>query len=216
MFDANFYSFLGLAAVLTLTPGADTMLTIRNALARGTSGGLWTTAGICAGFFVQPTLAALGLAAIFLSSELAFNLVKWAGAAYLLYLGTQSLISARRWWHESSDGDVHAATPGSDPVSGWQSFREGLLTNALNPKIAVFYFAVLPQFISPGDSVLAKSLLLSGAHYLMGILWLSTLAIAAGRARHLFFRRRVRAGFEAFAGFAMIGFAVRLAFARSR
>ena len=130
MLDAGFCSFLALAAVLTLTPGADTMLTVRNALARGAAGGLWTAAGICSGFLVQPVLAALGLSAVLVSSALAFNLVKWAGAAYLLWLGLQSLRAAGRWWR-SRDEPAAAAGPAEVAAGRWISFREGLLSTAL-------------------------------------------------------------------------------------
>jgi threonine/homoserine/homoserine lactone efflux protein len=214
MFDAQFMAFLGLAVLFTLTPGADTMLTLRNAVTRGTRGGLWTMAGICSGFFVQPMLAALGLAALFVRSEWAFSIVKWAGALYLLYLGVQSLRSGWRYWRGRHDVKNPNEVAELEWVNPWVSFREGLLSNALNPKIAIFYFALLPQFMKPGDPVLLKSLLLAGSHYLMGAIWLSTLALLAGRASMMLRRPRVRAFMDGLSGFALLGFGIRLATAR--
>src|SRR3954469_23040179 len=98
MFDPLFWAFLALAALLTITPGADTVLTLRNTLGGGTRDGLCTMAGICSGFVFQPFLATLGVAALFVGLPVAFNLVKIAGAFYLLYLGIQSLLEAGRLW----------------------------------------------------------------------------------------------------------------------
>src|SRR4051794_31950753 len=141
MFDSMFWAFIALAAFLTITPGADTVLTLRNTLSGGTRAGLWTMAGVCSGFFFQPLLAALGVAALFVKLPLAFAVVKIAGAFYLVYLGVQSLHEAICLLRSRTPIEkrfVRAATG----ASAWKSYREGLLTNALNPKISVFYFAV--------------------------------------------------------------------------
>jgi threonine/homoserine/homoserine lactone efflux protein len=216
MFDDQFCAFLILAALLTVTPGADTVLTFRNSLAKGTRAGLWTAAGVCSGFFVQPVLASLGVAALFVESQTAFNVVKFAGAGYLIYLGAQSLRSSWQWLHAGAtldNADAQGLTSGD---RSWANYRQGLLTNALNPKIAVFYFAVLPQFVAPGQAVLLKSLVMSASHYLMGVIWLSAVACAAGRARAAFMRPRVRAAFDGIAGLAMIGFGLKLAASKAR
>lgn len=216
MINSHVISFLALAALLTITPGSDVVLVLRNSISRDSRAGLWTAAGICSGFFVQPLLAALGLAAIFVRSAAAFDAVKWAGSAYLIYLGAQSLRSAYTHWR--GKGTIGSPINGDslkEVCSPWISFREGLLTNALNPKIAVFYFAILPQFIDPGDPVLLKSLLLAGAHYVMGAIWLTFLAIMAGKAKRLLMRRTVRTTFDATSGAVLIGFGFKLATTRS-
>jgi threonine/homoserine/homoserine lactone efflux protein len=211
VFDHQFMSFLALALLLTITPGADVVLTIRNSLSGGSKDGLWTMAGICSGFFVQPVLASLGVAALLVNSATAFNLVKFAGAAYLTYLGSRSLLSAWRWWVQETNSEPMDVPIESSKTRRWVRYREGLLTNALNPKIAVFYFAVLPQFINPGDPVLLKSLLMSASHYLIGVVWLSSLALVAGQARELFLKPKTRATCEAISGLTMIGFGLKLA-----
>ncbi len=214
MFDSLFWAFLALAALLTISPGADMALTLRNTLSGGTRAGLCTMAGICSGFIFQPVLATLGLAALFVRLPVAFAVVKMAGAFYLVYLGIQSLREAIRTWNaRGRDGN----TPGpAGRASGWKRYREGLLTNALNPKIAVFYFAVLPQFIRPEDPVFLKSFLMTFCHYAMGAIWLGGIAVGAGQLRTLLTRPRVKASLEAMSGLAMIGFGARLAFSRAR
>src|SRR5437588_6586793 len=96
MFDSLFWAFIALAALVTITPGADTVLTLRNTLSGGTREGFWTVAGICSGFMFQPMIAVLGVAALFVQLPLAFAVIKMAGAIYLVYLGVQSVREAIR------------------------------------------------------------------------------------------------------------------------
>ena len=214
MFDSLFWAFIALAVLLTISPGADTVLTLRNTLSGGTRAGLCTMAGICSGFVFQPLLATLGVAALFVRLPIAFAIVKIAGAFYLVFLGGQSLREAFRLWRvrSSEQGFTRTVTPNN----GWKRYREGLLTNALNPKIAVFYFAVLPQFIKPGDPALVKSLMMTLCHYAMGAIWLGGIAVCAGKLRAWLTRPRLNASLEAISGLAMIGFGARLAFSRAR
>ena len=215
MFDSLFWAFVALAALLTITPGADTVLTLRNTLSGGTRDGLWTMTGICSGFVFQPLLASLGVAALFVQLPVAFAVVKIAGAFYLVYLGVQSLREAVFLWRRR-DAIDEPFVRSAKHASAWKRYREGLLTNALNPKIAVFYFAVLPQFIKPGDPALFKSLLMTFCHYGMGVVWLGGIAVCAGQLRTLLVRPRVKVILEAISGLAMIGFGARLALARTR
>ena len=214
MLDSLFWSFIVLAALLTITPGADTVITLRNTLSGGTRDGLCTMAGICSGFIFQPLLATLGVAALFVRLPVAFAAVKMAGAFYLVFLGIQSLREAVRTWKARGPNEPNLGL--TVPASAWKCYRAGLLTNALNPKIAVFYFAVLPQFIKPGDPVFLKSLLMTFCHYAMGVIWLGAIAVCAGQLRTFLTRSRVKASLEAISGVAMIGFGARLAFSRVR
>lgn len=214
MIDAQVLTFTGLALLLTLTPGADTLLVVRSVLARGQRSGFLTVLGICCGLFVHATLSALGLSLILLRSAEAFEAVKLAGAAYLIFLGGQSVWGAIR-------GEARAdprAEPGRLPAAGAtrRAFVEGLLNNVLNPKVAVFYLAFLPQFINPGDPVLAKSILLAGIHFVQGIVWLSCVTLFVGRMQTVVAHPRVRRTLEAVAGLVLVGFGARLALERSR
>lgn len=193
------------AALLTITPGPDTMLVLRNTLRGGRTDGLRTTLGISSGLIVHATLSALGLSLILVRSAAAFDVVKLAGAAYLIWLGVQSLRSA---WRGAPEIALAAAPRAARP------FREGLLSNVLNPKVAVFYLAFLPQFIAPGDPVLLTSLLLAALHMVMGFVWLSGVAVAVQRAQRFVSSRTTRRWIDGACGTALVGFGVRLAWAR--
>lgn len=212
-----------LAGMLTITPGADTMLVLRNAMRGGRRDGWGTTFGITSGLFVHATASALGLSAILAESAAAFSTVKFAGALYLIWLGLQSWHSALRHDDAAAQrvetaGNVDAPRgqlPGGDPshaaVPLVRSLREGFLTNVLNPKVAVFYLAFLPQFIEPGDPVLLKSILLAAIHNAMGLVWLGALTVVVARGRRRLETPRVRRWIARVSGALLIGFGVRLA-----
>jgi RhtB (resistance to homoserine/threonine) family protein len=207
------FTFLGVITVLTITPGADTMLVIRNVVARGQRSGYMTALGSCSGVFVHATLSALGLSVILVKSAMVFEIVKLAGACYLILLGGWSLWQVIRSGKHSEkaalfDGQI------TQTASGWRSLREGLLTNVLNPKVAIFYLAFLPQFINPGDAVLPKSLMLAGMHFVLSIIWFSTLSTFLGRLRGFISRPSVQRVMETVSGTALIGFGIRLATAQ--
>jgi RhtB (resistance to homoserine/threonine) family protein len=204
--DSRVLAFAGIAALVTLTPGADTMLVVRSALVRGRRAGLLTVLGIGSGLFIHATLSALGLSVILVRSARAFEIVKIAGALYLVWLGLQALRTAAR------GAPVREAD--AAPVGAHRSYVEGLLTNVLNPKVAIFYLAFLPQFIGPDDPVLAKSLLLAAIHFAEGLVWLSLVALFVARIRRVLARPRVQRGLEAVTGLVFIAFGVKLALAR--
>ena len=211
MIDNQVLAFTGIAAILTVTPGADTMLVMRSVFARGQRAGLLTSLGICSGLFFHATLSALGLSLILVRSATAFEIVKLMGALYLVYLGGQSLWRAFR--HDARKLSTDERTV-NKKKEWWQSFLEGLLTNVLNPKVAIFYLAFLPQFINPSDPVLAKSLLLAGIHFMLGIVWLSLVTMFLGRVRGFLIRPRVQRTIDATTGAILIAFGARLAIER--
>ncbi len=211
MVDSQVVAFTFVAAVLTLTPGADTMLVVRNVLRGGRHHGMVTTCGICAGLFVHATLSALGVSVILMHSATAFHLVKGAGACYLVWLGVQSLRSAVRGVDQRA-GTAPTVTTGG--VAPQHCFLEGFLSNVLNPKVAVFYLAFLPQFIGPTDPVLQKSLLLTGIHAVEGLVWLVAVSIVVEQTRRLFLQSTVRRWLDGVCGMLLVSFGVRLALAR--
>ncbi|HEX7417905.1 MAG TPA: LysE family translocator [Steroidobacteraceae bacterium] len=176
MWDSQLLAFAGIALLVTLSPGQDTLLVIRNTLAGEFRAGFASVVGIMTGLAVHALLAALGLTLILVRSAQAFAIVKLVGAAYLTYLGVQSLRSA--WRARSSVAARRGPVPqtASAAISRRRAWAQGVLTNALNPKVALFYLAFLPQFIRPGDNVALKSLLLVGLHAAMGLVWLTVVA----------------------------------------
>jgi RhtB (resistance to homoserine/threonine) family protein len=211
MADSQVLAFTLAAAVLTMAPGADTMLVVRNVLRGGRRDGMVTTFGICAGLFVHATLSALGVSLLLLHSATAFHLIKLAGACYLVWLGLQSLRSAVR--RPPGDGGLEAMVSPRRRAPR-QCFLEGWLSNVLNPKTAVFYLAFLPQFIGPTEPVLAKSLLLASIHYVEGIVWLVALSILLDHTRRFILKSVVRRWLDGLCGVVLVGFGARLALER--
>lgn len=198
--------FALLAALLTLAPGQDTVLVLRNASLAGARAGVSTTAGICSGLFLHATLSALGVSALLAASPAAFGALRFAGAAYLVALGLGSLRRARR-------GGAAPPEPRTAPERR-HAFVQGFLSNALNANTSVFYLTLLPQFAVFPATVLRDSLLLAGIHFAMSFGWLAALSLGAGRARRIFARESVRSALHALAGLALIGFGLRLALGR--
>lgn len=205
LFDAQVLAFCAVAALVTISPGPDTFLVIRNTLGGGVRGGIATVLGIVCGGSTHALLAALGLTLILVQSAQAFFWVKLAGAAYLVYLGVQSLRQGLK--RDAGAEPLQAARVSSRR----RAFVEGFITNALNPKVAVFYFAFLPQFISPGDPVALKSVMLASIHYAMGLVWLSGVALAMARAARVLTRPAVRRGLDLVTGSIFTGLGVKLA-----
>jgi RhtB (resistance to homoserine/threonine) family protein len=206
--DPQVVAFTFVAALMTMSPGPDTMLVVRNSLRGGRQDGLLTVAGICSGLFVHALLSALGVSAILMVSATAFTVMKVAGACYLVWLGVRSLQSAFK-------GAPPAAGPGhGTPVAAARSFREGLLTNVLNPKVVVFYLALVPQFIGPDDAVLPRYVLLTAIHYVEGVLWLGGVAFVVARSRALFLRPAWRRWTDTACGTILVALGLRLAMQR--
>lgn len=210
MIDGELLSFLVVATVLTVMPGADMALVARNVLAYGRRAGYVTSLGISAGLIVHAVASALGLSAILMTSATLFSAVKLMGAAYLVALGVLSL---RRAFLPSTvttlDGDGPAG-----PSSVGHALVQGLLSNLLNPKVALFYLTLLPQFIRPGDPVLARSLLLASIHVVVGLAWLFVYAYFLGRLSATLRRPRVRRVLEGVTGALLMAFGARLAWDR--
>ena len=197
----SFLAFAVFAAVVTVTPGADTLLVIRTAAVFGRRAGLAAMAGIVLGCLVWAALSAVGVTAVINASRLAFEVLRVAGVAYLLWLGISALRGGR-------------AGSRPEPAVAPQrraSFRRGLTTNLLNPKVGAFYLSVLPAFLPPGVPPLAGALGLGAIHAAEGAIWLSGLVFAVGRVRTVLIRPRVARTLERISGIVFIGFGVRLA-----
>jgi threonine/homoserine/homoserine lactone efflux protein len=186
------WTFLGVSALVIVTPGQDTALTIRNTLRDGRGDGLRTAWGVAVGQCAWAFATSAGLAALLVASEPAFHALRWLGAAYLVYLGVQSLALALRGEAASSTVVLAKRRP----------FRQGLVSNLGNPKMAVFFSSLLPQFAHSFGGLLILGLLFAS----MTLTWLSAYAAVVARFGHVI-RRRV---LDAIAGVALIAFGVRL------
>jgi threonine/homoserine/homoserine lactone efflux protein len=194
-------AFAGVAALVIVTPGQDTALTIRNTLAGGRRGGVFTALGVVSGQLTWTLATSAGLAALLVASEPAFRALRLAGAAYLLYLGARSLLAALRGSH----GDpAPRSTAGS-------AYRQGLISNLSNAKIAVFFTSLLPQFVPAGEATFSRLLPLGVLFAAMTLAWLSAYAVAVARAGDVLRRPGIRRTLDATLGTVLVGLATRLA-----
>jgi threonine/homoserine/homoserine lactone efflux protein len=198
--DPRLYAFIGVAAILTILPGADMALVTRNVLVVGRRRTMLTIGGIGVGCIIHATASALGLSAILATSATAFDVVKTIGAAYLVFLGVQSIREAGR--------------AASARAAAFGPFLQGFLTNVLNPKVAIFYLTFLPQFIGPGEPVFRRSLFLASLHIAMGFAWLTAYAWFVDQLGAVLTRPRVKAWLERVTGGLLIALGARLAWAR--
>jgi threonine/homoserine/homoserine lactone efflux protein len=195
----QFAAFLGVAVLVIVTPGPDTAVTVRAALLGGRRNGWMTAAGVVSGQACWTVAASAGVAALLVASEPAFIAVKLAGAAYLAYLGAQALRAALR--HD----DPPAATAGT--AASRTAYRDGLLSDLGNPKMAAFFTSLLPQFGSSFGTMVALGLTFAA----MTWVWLALYSVAVARMRATLQRSRVRRAIEAVTGTVLIALGVRLA-----
>lgn len=201
-------TFLAAITLLTITPGVDTMLIIRNAARGGWRDGVVSSFGICSGLFVHATISAVGISVILLQTVWAFKALKLMGACYLVWLG----INNWRGLFAGSGGFSELQRPTADGVfNGARSLREGFLSNVLNPKAAIFYLAFLPQFIDPAKSALLQSLFLAGLHFLIAMFWQCFLAFSVDRAIFWLRKPQVSRIFGGLTGTVMVLLGIRLA-----
>lgn len=205
---SSYGSFLVFAVVLVLVPGPDFAVVTKNTLAAGRRRGAWSAGGVATSNAVQGAAAATGLGAVIAGVRPLFEAIRWAGVAYLAFLGAQAIGSALRGRYSSFDGDAGGGS-GTAMVAlhGW---RQGFLSNITNPKVLVFYVAVLPQFLGGGVAV-PVLFVFALSHAVLSLLYLLLLTTFLDRARAILARRRVRRGLDAATGAALLGFSARLA-----
>lgn len=201
----DFAGFLAVAVVVVVTPGPDMALVLRNTLAGGRIAGLATSAGTCSGLVVHAFAAALGLSALLLASSRAFTVVKLVGAGYLVYLGLRTLL--RAGGAEQEGADVGSVGP-------WAAYRQGVMTNVLNPKVALFFVSLLPQFVQAGEGFVWRLLLLAGLFIAMGLVWLTAYTFALHSVGRFLRRGSIRKAIERVTGAVLLALGLRLAFDR--
>ena len=204
--DVHLTAFIGVAALLIVTPGPDTALVTKNALLYGRRPALGTSLGVTAGLLIWTVASAFGVAAIVHASETLFTVMKLIGGAYLIWLGIQALRAAG---HEKATDQV--AVGATRRLNGKQGFRQGLINDLANPKIAAFFTSLLPQFIDPGQPVFVPFLVLGALFAVMTLAWLCAFALMASKAGGLLSRPRVKAGLDRLTGVVLIGLGLRLA-----
>ena len=200
---ADLAAFLIVSIVVIVTPGQDTALTIGNTLFGGRRSGVFTAAGVATGQACWTLATALGIAALLQASEPAFLALKLAGVAYLVFLGLQALVAALRRW--PSDLVVSSGTAAR--LGARTAFRQGVLSNLGNPKMAVFFTSLLPQFGGSFPALLALGVLFCS----LTLVWLTAYAVAVARAGGVLRRPAVRRTLEGLTGAVLVALGLRLA-----
>ncbi|MFO7910583.1 MAG: LysE family translocator [Desulfotignum sp.] len=201
----NYAGFVAAAIILNLTPGADTLYILTRSIAQGSRAGLMSVAGIMSGCVVHVLAAAFGLSLILSTSAVAFFLVKWAGALYLIFLGIKALTSTTPAFEARVSRFTH-----KDLIT---IYKQGVITNVLNPKVALFFLSFLPQFINPAHARGPLPFLLLGGTFLFtGTIWCLILTRAATRMT-MTFRENARIGIwmQKLSGIIFIAFGLKLA-----
>lgn len=240
----NLLLFIPMAAILVMLPGPDFALIAKISLLNGRPQGQAAACGVALGICVHTTAAMLGISAIIAQSMLWFSVLKYVGAAYLIWLGVQALrhsgaVSAAVVKTAPRDGvnacahvpaDAHGAahnpaanpaahpapTPRLSPRQWWKFFWQGFLTNALNPKAVIIFLTFLPQFTNPHAPLAPQFLELGGIMSALCLFWYVPLAYMLGRVRHIFENSRFQLWLQRFTGFVFIAFGLKLAAAQSR
>jgi RhtB (resistance to homoserine/threonine) family protein len=199
--------FIGVAAIVIVVPGPDTVVVTKNVLLHGRRAAIGTSLGVGAGLSVWTVAAAVGVASVVRASAVAFTVLKLIGALYLIWLGVQALRAASHAV-AGADASPAEARPGLGALGG---FRQGLFSDLANPKIGVFFTSLLPQFVDPGRPVLLPFMALGAVFVLMTVLWLGAYCLVAARAANTLQRPRVKAALDRVTGVVLIALGLRLA-----
>jgi threonine/homoserine/homoserine lactone efflux protein len=196
-------TFLPMALLLTITPGAGTALVVRSAATGGRRRAVSTIVGNEVGVVIWGLLSVLGISALVAASEVAFATLKVTGAVVLVWLGVQTLVRVRR--------SEETAAPRAGYGGHRSALRDGLITSLANPKLAVFFVALFPQFVPSGAPVLPATLLMAATIVVLDFAWYGALAVAVTRARRAYDRSRLARRIEALTGAVLVGLGIRVA-----
>jgi threonine/homoserine/homoserine lactone efflux protein len=208
---SSLLAFLSVSLIVIVIPGPDTAVTVRNTLIGGFSGGICTALEIAAGQASWALATSIGIVALLVESAPLFEALKYAGAAYLIFLGVQALWGAGRF-----RGGVWSASPLRTPrpsgrLAPITALRQGLISDLGNPKMAMFFASLLPQFVPPGRAIFSALLGLGLTFCVMTFVWLAAYTFAVAKARDLFRRSSIRRVIEGLSGAILIGLGLRIA-----
>lgn len=207
---SDILTFTFVAALLVVSPGPNGVLIAKTVPTSGRAAGFANVAGFVTAFYLHGTLSVLGLSLILMKSATAFAIVKYLGAAYLCWIGIRSLLDALK----TSGASAKIAPARRERSLRW-AYVEGLLTNALNPKLSMFYIAAVPQFITPGDTSVAASFLLVFIHSVLNAIWFSAMVLLLARLTQATRSGRFQRWLKGVTGAVFIGFGVKLASIRA-
>ncbi len=199
-------TFVFVATLLVMSPGPNGVLIAKTVPTSGRTAGFANIAGFVTGFYLHGTLSVLGISIILVQSAVAFTIVKYLGAAYLCWIGIKALYAA----YKGIDDGAKVA-PAKRERTLLKAYLEGLLTNALNPKVSMFYLAAFPQFISAGQNTAGSAFLLVFLHSVIATLWFGAMTLLLSRLSGLARKGSFQRGLKAVTGIVFVGFGLKLA-----
>ncbi len=199
-------TFVFVAALLVMSPGPNGFLIAKTVPTSGRSAGLANVVGFVTAFYVHGALAILGISIILVKSAIAFSVVKYLGAAYLIWIGVKALIAAYK-----GEESAEKVAPAKTRRTLWRAYWEGFLTNALNPKVSMFYLAAFPQFISVGETTAASSFLLVFLHSMIAAIWFIAMTLLFSKLSSMAQNGSFQRWLKGVIGVVFIGFALKLA-----
>lgn len=206
----NFYLFLMMSIILIILPGPDTAIATKNTLTVGRTGGLQTIFGTCCALLVHTTAAVVGLSTIIVKSALLFTIFKYVGALYLIFLGIKTLLALK---------NKKATTKEITLQNKYESkscFKQGFLTNILNPKVAIFFLTFLPQFVNAGSPTLIPFLIMGITYSVLTAIWFLFYVSLLNQISYFMKRPKTQLFMEGITGAVLIGFGVKMAFERAQ
>jgi RhtB (resistance to homoserine/threonine) family protein len=207
----NFYLFVLMCIFLIILPGPDTAIATKNTVAAGRVGGFKTALGTCCALLIHTSAAVLGLSAIIVKSALLFSLFKYVGAVYLVYLGVKTLWSLKE---KKEISDIELKT--KSQFANSSCFKQGFLTNILNPKVAVFFLTFLPQFVDPGSNTLVPFLIMGITYTLLTAVWFFLYVYLIHQISAFMKKPKTQTIIEGITGTILIGFGLKLAFEKTQ
>jgi len=202
----NFYLFLVMCILLIILPGPDTAIATRNTLTIGRTGGLKTILGTCCALLIHTTAAVVGLSAIIVKSAVLFSIFKYVGAVYLIYLGIKTL-----WALRNKNESVATEMAAENKYESKSCFKQGFLTNILNPKVAVFFLTFLPQFVDAGSNSFLPFLLMGITYTVLTAIWFLFYIYLLNQISTFMKKPKTQTIFEGVTGTVLIGFGLKLA-----
>ncbi|MEV4738932.1 LysE family translocator [Streptomyces sp. NPDC049555] len=208
--------FIAASLVIIVVPGPDLVLLLRNAATDGRRGAAATAAGIMLGNGILAAAAVAGLTALLTGSQMLYTALRIAGAVYLAYLGARALIDfvRHRKQHDDDPSPMNQAQllTGHRKKGADQAFRQGLVSNLLNPKVAAFYLSLFPQFELPGVPTLTQHVIMAGLFWGLALIWYIVVVTVLGHVQTLLRRRRVQRGITGTSGVVLVSLGVAMAF----
>ncbi len=203
----NFYLYVFMCIFLIILPGPDTAIVTKNTLTVGRSGGLKTAMGTCCALFIHTSAAILGLSAIIVKSALLFSVFKYVGAVYLIYLGVKALLSLKNKKNETASGEMNV----DSRFNNTSCFKQGFLTDILNPKVAVFFLTFLPQFVHSGSNTFIPFLIMGITYTVLTSIWFLLYVSLINQISGFMKKPKAQSIIEGITGTILIGFGIKLA-----